>query len=286
MADVVNESTPVAAPATAAEPKPLARPRPRAGASGHRFALAYLALAALVGAAVGLVVVFTTGGGTKHEVSAAKWSSWQPTTTGTLGVREIAQHVGPRYLLANGRQLAGVIAGPMAIPSQNGPLPITAILTSSGRAGVPQERLEVAYPGAGVLYQLCGSGASCSIPGTATFERLEAVRREALELSLYTFHYLPQADEILVFLPPPQGVQPSDPSFHRAIFLPRAAVAPVLEAPLKVSLPPESKPIVPGKLLAGQSRLVDSITANRTFHYELQQAGDQGVLVLLSPLET
>ena len=91
---------------------------------------------------------------------------------------------------------------------------------------------------------------------------------------------------MLVFLPPPQGVQPSDPTFHRAVFLPRAAVAPVLGAPLKVSLPPESKPIVPGKLPAGQSQLIDSITANRTFHYDLQQAGDQSVVILLSPLET
>lgn len=285
MADVVNESTPVAAPAPGVESPPLARRRPVPDVSRHRFAVAYLALAAIVGATVGLVVVFTTDHKSKQTIVTQQWSNWRPVTTGTLGVREIARHVGPRYVLADGHQLTGVISGPMTIPSPSGPLPITAIVVSSGRAGTGRERLDVTYPQTGVLYQLCGAGTTCSIPGASTLARGQAVRREALELALYTFHYLPDADQILVFLPPPPGATQNDPTFHRAVFLPRSTLSSVLAAPLKVSLPPEGKKIVPGGLPAGQARFVDALTASQTFHYDLQQAGDQSVLVLLSPLE-
>ena len=287
MADVVNEATPVAAPVPAKELEPLARRRPVATVSRHRFAFAYLMLAAIVGAAVGLIVVFSTGDNDKrHSLIAPKWSSWAPMTTGTLGVREIAQHVAPRYVLANRHQLAGVIAGPMTIPSASGPLPITAIVVSSGTAGVPQEQLSVDYPQAGALYQICGSDPTCSIPGTPTLARGQSVRREALELALYTFHYMPQADQVLVLLPPPNGAAVTDPSFHRAVFFPRAALAHLLKEPLKTSLPPESSKILPGSLSRAENRLVDGVTGPNTFHYDLQQSGDQGVLVLLSPLDS
>ena len=285
MADAVNESTPVAAPAPGVESAPLARTRAAPDVSRHRFALAYLALAAIVGAAVGLVVVFTTDHKSKQTIVTQQWSKWHPVTTGTLGVREIAGHVASRYVLANGHQLTGVIAGPMTIPSPSGPLPVTAIVVSSGLAGTSRERLDVTYPQTGVLYQLCGAGATCSIPGASTLARGQAVRREALELALYTFHYLPEADQVLVFLPPPPGATQNDPTFHRAVFLPRSALSSVLAVPLKVSLPPEDKKIIPGGMPAVQARLIEAVTASQTFHYDLQQAGDQSVLVLLSPLE-
>ena len=47
--------------------------------------------------------------------------------------------------------MAGVAAGPLEFPSPQGPIPITAILISSGKAGVLAERVEVNYPEAGVL---------------------------------------------------------------------------------------------------------------------------------------
>jgi ferric-dicitrate binding protein FerR (iron transport regulator) len=78
LADIVSE-----------QPAPLARPQPQPSVSRRKFAIAYLALAAIVGAAVGLVVVFAgrdDGGSTQREAFA----SWTPKTTGTLGVREIA----------------------------------------------------------------------------------------------------------------------------------------------------------------------------------------------------
>ena len=83
MADIVNE-----------RPTPLARPEPVPIVSRRRFGAAYLLLAVIVGAAVGLIVVLATRD-TTHRQVADTWSTWKPATTGTEGVREIARHVEP-----------------------------------------------------------------------------------------------------------------------------------------------------------------------------------------------
>jgi hypothetical protein len=274
LADIVSE-----------EPTPLARPTPAPSVSRHRFAIAYLALAAIVGAAVGLLVVFASGDD-GSSTKARHWSAWKPRASGTLGVREIARHVSPNYRLNNGALLASVIAGPMVVPSGQGAIPVTAILVKNGSAGVRQERIDIAFPEAGVFYQLCGEGAACSIPGVSTVARGQLVRREAVELALYTFHYMPQADYVLGFIPPPPGVPQSNPNYRRALFLPRTALADQLSKPLAATLKPVNAPVAPGRLPRGQGTLIDTLTAGRVFHYDFQQAADQSVLVVLSPIES
>jgi hypothetical protein len=275
LADIVSE-----------QPAPLARPKPEPSVSRRKFAIAYLVLAAIVGVAVGLLVVFATGGSDKSSTKGAQWSAWKPRTTGTLGVREIARHVSPYYRLSNGSLAASVIAGPMVVPSGQGPIPVTAILVKNGSAGVQQERIEIAFPEAGVFYQLCGLGPGCSIPGVSTVARGQLVRREAVELALYTFHYLPQADYVLAFIPPPPGVPQTNPNYRRALFLPRTALAEQLSKPLAATVKPANAPVAPGRLPRGQGTLIDTLTAGRVFHYDFQQAADQSVLVVLSPIES
>ena len=272
MADIVSE-----------QPTPLARPKPEPSVSRRRFAVAYLVLAAIVGVAVGLVVVFATRDGGGHTQKQA-WSAWAPHTTGTLGVREIARHVSGRYHLANGALLTSVVAGPMQIESSQGPIPVSAILVRSGRAGVTQERIDIAFPESGVFYQLVGAGANRSIPGRATLARGQLVRREALELALYTFHYLPQADYVLAFMPPPAGVSADSPLFNRAVLLPRAALGPELRTTLRQALPPGEVTITPSSLTPAEANRIETLTAGRVFHYDFQQAADQSVLVILSPV--
>ena len=271
MADIVSE-----------QPTPLARPQPEPSVSRRRFAVAYLVLAAIVGVAVGLVIVFATRDGGHRQTRA--WSSWMPHATGTLGVREIARHVSARYHLENGALFTSVVAGPMQIESSQGPIPVSAILVRSGSAGVAQERIDIAFPESGVFYQLVGAGANRAIPGQATLARGQLVRREALELALYTFHYLPQADYVLAFMPPPAGVSPQSPLFSRAVFLPRSALAPELQTTLKSALPPGEVNMTPGSLTAAQANEIETLTAGRVFHYDFQQAADQSVLVVLSPV--
>ena len=275
MADLVSE-----------EPTPLARPEPQPTVSRHRFGLAYLVLAAIVGTAVGLLVVLATrDNGHASTPNGPTWATWQPQTTGTLGVREIARHIAPRYHLANGDQLVSVAAGPMIYPTVQGPLPVTALVISSGRSGVRQERVGVAFPRAGVFYQMCGSQARCQIEGNATTARGMLLLREVVELALYTFHDLPEADTVVAFLPPAPGVQPSDPRYQRAIYLPREALASELGAPLARTLPGRTSGFTPASLTERDRNTVLGLLAGHLYHFDFQPASDTSALLQLTPLE-
>jgi hypothetical protein len=264
LADIVSE-----------EQTPLARPAPEPSVSRHRFGIAYLVLAAIVGAAVGLVVVLATRDD-GHTQTTRTWSTWAPRTTGTLGAREIARHVSGQYHLENGSLLTAVVAGPMEIESSQGPVPVSAILVRSGKAGVRQERIDVAFPEAGVFFQLVGSGANNSIPGQATLTRGQLVRREALELALYTFRYVDGVDAVVAFLPP----KPNSPSY--AVFFKKNDLDNQLDHPLVRTLP-QRKPPVPGKLSPIERRTIDDLTLSRYFRFELQRANNGARVLVLRP---
>ena len=53
------------------------------------------------------------------------------------------------------------------------------------------------------MFQLCGLGNSCIVPGSATEERHRLLRREALELALYTFKFMHGVKNVIALLPPP-----------------------------------------------------------------------------------
>ena len=55
----------------------------------------------------------------------------------------------------------------------------------------------------GVIYELDGLGPLKSISGQGSEERLQLIQREALELALYTFRYLPEVEQVVTMLPPP-----------------------------------------------------------------------------------
>ena len=55
----------------------------------------------------------------------------------------------------------------------------------------------------GVTYEIDGLGPLKSIPGKGSAERLQLIQREALELALYTFRYLPEVQQVVTKLPPP-----------------------------------------------------------------------------------
>ncbi|WP_028066369.1 hypothetical protein [Solirubrobacter soli] len=183
------------------EPTPLsvqepAEKSPPPGPSQFRNRFGFL-LGALAGVfiAVALVVVIliADGGGTRssQEGLAANWSRWQPSDT-TLegGAAEIAQKVGAEYTHPDGKQLVQVKGTP--IPST---VPIT-LRPSSGPI--------VDIEGNTVLYTLNGLGENNSILGGKPSEsRLRVIHREALELALYTFRYLPDAESVIAVLPPP-----------------------------------------------------------------------------------
>jgi hypothetical protein len=277
LADIVSEEQQAA----------LARPESAPSPSRHKFGIAYLVLAAIVGAAVGLLVVLTTGHDDKagKVLPGSRWSSWAPSATGTLGVRQIARHVSPAYRLSNGRQLAAVTAGPMQVRPAQGPVPVTGLLISSGISGRLQERIDVTFPDAGVFYAQCGRIGGCQPSTRPTVAEQVLLQREALELALYTFRYLPDADTVIDFLPPRPGVDQSDPRYHRAIYLPRTALTKELRTPLRNTLPLVKGGISPDSLSRSDADKVLGILAGHTFHYAYQQAPDSSALLQLTPIE-
>jgi hypothetical protein len=118
------------------------------------------------------------------------WSSWHPSGDVDPAV-QIAAHVESQYSLSAGHRLVGVTGGPQAIGGQ----PVVVALRTSGSAPVPLAEN-------GVFYQLCGDGPGCSIPGKPSTARGLLVSREAVELALYTFHYVGGTSQVIVTYPP------------------------------------------------------------------------------------
>ena len=60
-----------------------------------------------------------------------------------------------------------------------------------------------ALSGTTAVFNLCGLGSNCAIAGgTPSTDRLLLLRREALELALYTFRYVHNVDNVVSILPP------------------------------------------------------------------------------------
>jgi hypothetical protein len=153
-----------------------------------RFHFMLGALGAVALAAIALAIGLATR---PAKAPSVPWSSWQPSSEGGDLALQIAEHVEPEYLLSAGHTLVEVKGGPQAIGGQ----PVVVALRSSGSK-------PVALSEDGVFYQLCGTGPRCSIPGKPSLERGLLVRREALELALYTFRYIKDASQVIVTYPP------------------------------------------------------------------------------------
>jgi hypothetical protein len=237
----------------------------------RRFRVAYLSLAALFGAAVGSFVVV-------EERPAPKppppWSTWQPTASG-IGARQeqIAAHVGAGYHLASGKRLVDVFAG--GPPPASDPIQEVAV----AKTLTPQQKSDVIGIFSTVktaMFVLCGDGPKCAIKeGKPSNGRGAVVGRESLELALYTFRYIKDADAVITFVPPAKGK-----SMSRAFLFTKAELANELKTPLRRTLP-QTKPPLPGRLTSQERGIVDRLTASRVFRFRFThgQSGER-VLVL------
>ena len=165
-----------------------------------RFQFLLGALLAVGAAAIVLLVAVLAGGDSNSHTITLRtgpaWSSWKPAgTASTDAPTEIAEHVGKEYRLPNGQQLVAVTGGPMQIAG----LPVTIAIQQPPAKGGDIDFVE----GAGVLYRMCGlGGKDCGIAyGKPSPNRHMLLRREALELALYSFRYL-GVTQAVVLLPP------------------------------------------------------------------------------------
>ena len=287
MADDVMGKAASETPASAtAAPQLPARQETRAErARGHayrnRFTLLYFLLAFVAGAGIGALILFVSRGGPEP---APAWSSWSPTGSSERRAAQIAQHVTTAYRLPSGHQLvAATYAGPPTGPAQDGTLQLVraiAVLpdTTGGRA----ERDDIATVDARgtVVYVLCGLGKRCSIAeGKPSVARHQLLRREALELALYSFSYLDGVDSVAVLLPPRPDGQAAT-----AVFLERSDLRAELVRPLAETLPGRAPTV--GRIPTGERGVIDRATLSRLYSYSYLQAQDGSPVMVLTPALT
>jgi hypothetical protein len=278
----------------------------------HRFRSA---TAILVGLAIGALVIAAAiaAGGRKGSSSAAAWSAWSPPDGGAQGASEIADYVAPFYRISAVDQLAVVTvvnlenaaaAAAAAQASANG--------TSTGSSGAASGLQVAVKPsstssavslltGNTIAYNLCGiGGKGCQIGvGQPSTNRLLLLRREALELALYTFKYIGGTQNVVAILPPGRTTQPTStltktlPTTDAstagkpvdiAVLFVRPELAPLLNQPLGSTLPEPAPPSVSAMSNAPEAGLVEQVTARGLFSEKLQQAQDGSSLIVLDPM--
>lgn len=271
----------------AAEPAPAQAPQRRAEARPfrYRFGVAYLALAVLAGAAVGSAYLLL---GREPKVET-RWSAWKPVGDESSLTAQIAEFIGQRYRNTSGTQLVGVIASPPQVQTREGAAPIQWVAiqhegASSARSNDQNFNVLPAGDGA-LMYTLCGFGARCSLrEGAPSIARGRLLRREALELALYTFKYVDGTDSVIVLMPPNLG-DPKDTTDDRqtALFFQRSDFRREVSRPLRTTLlmgqPPRGL-----RVNAVEQLTIDRLTEPRLFLYDFQPTQAGGWVIVLAPV--
>lgn len=277
--------SPAAAAAAAAASAGIANEAPRAPTeSPHapRFQFILGALLALGLSAIAITAYALSSG----RVSApTDWSAWHPTATSTTdGATQIANHVAAEYRQPVTGQLLAVKGGPLALDG----VPVTIAL----KTGVAATGGVNVLNGNAILYKMCGLGPGCSITGKASAERLMLVRREALELALYTFQYVSGADQVVVFLPPVLRPMPATGSAKKAkvttdptdaVFFRASDLSGQLSQPLTSTLTSQT-PGIDTVDKAPDTPAVDSLTSPSFYKFSfVQTSQDASLFLVLAP---
>jgi hypothetical protein len=258
----------------------------RARSSGYhlRFSFVYALLAAVAaGSVAALVVVLTRPDAAKSE----NWSRFAPSGSTIARTRQIATKVSGEYTLSSGTKLATVVPSPLQttrfLQGDTGPVSVEVpISTLAAQPDVSTGKHEegdykLYNASSTVAYQMCGFGTTaqnCAISGTATNARGQLLRREALELSLYTLKYVPGTNAVLTYLPP-RADQAAPPT---SVLIARSDVKDILDRPLTRTLTP--KPISLGEKPADFAE-VDRLTLPRLFTYDYQTLPGDGTAILV-----
>ena len=107
------------------------------------------------------------------------------------------------------------------------------------------------------------------------------LRREALELALYTFKYVDGVDSVTVFLPPPAGTGTTQ-SPATAVLLEKGDIGPEISKPLSQTLAPLTPSV--GTIKAGELQTLNRITRSRLYQFQYTQAQDLSAVLVLDPI--
>ena len=255
-----------------------------------RFRWMIVGLFAVGAAALAAAVALSTSGGHSRS-GGSTWSAWQPADSGLAGAQEIADFVAPYYRASPADQLAVVTA--VNLNNTSNPLQIAVPAAGSAGGGL------VPLPASStIVYNLCGVGSrDCSIGvGAPSSNRLLLLRREGLELALYTLKYLPGIQSVVAILPPGHTVQgctgicakPREKLVTKpvdiALAFDRSELSPWLAHPLRATLPEVIPPTVSQMSNTQEAELVSIITAHGLFSEQTEQSQDGSTVMALSPL--
>ncbi len=253
----------------------------------HKFLLATAVLFAIGVAALTVSIVLLLG--PHNRSSSAPWSSWTPPDGGLAGERDIADEVSPLYRAAPADQLAVVTVRNISDTSASTQLALRD----------PNSGNLAAISGNTAVYTLCGLGPNCSIAtGTPSTARLLLLRREALELALYTFKYIGGVDNVVAMLPPGRtestarltskppspGKTATSSKVDLAVVFQRDSLKHFLSQPLRDTLPEPLPPSVTQMPSAPEAELVSVITGQALFTQQMIQSQDGSSVLVLNPV--
>jgi hypothetical protein len=258
--------------------------RARRSAYRSRFAVAYLVLAVVAGAAVGSAVVILA---TPDESSSSRPSRTIGTAkSGEAGAIDIADQVQRLYRKVDGKELVNVVA--------------TRNILQDGSGGYLRVRFQVIQPGDAVKegdaalvtprdaiqYSLCGAGARCTISGGPSVARGALLRREALELAVRTLQRDRAVENVAVFLSPIPAPQGS--SFEGYVYVfDRASVqrndGALLSRPIDEILPGAGTRMTPAHVTEEELTRIDELTRPYLYLYTYQVIGGRDALLQLQP---
>ena len=253
-------------PPEAAPPSRLARPH------RWRFLFIYGALAAVLGLGIAGIVVYAG----RSINPGPTWSAWKPNGGGLGAAKQIASHVAGAYHLPSGEQLVDVIAKAPSVSPADQQIPIHYVAVRGTKGN--DDLIFPVDSSNSLMFSLCGLGQSCSIAsGKPSVERGTLVRREILELALYTFKYVGSVKHIIAFMPPTPGNQP-----QYVVYLQRNDLAQQLKMPLNRTLNP--KVPLPTRISPREQQTIDSTTQSRVYKFSLSQAQQGDAILVLQPL--
>jgi hypothetical protein len=256
--------------------------------------LSGLALGALAVAAA-VLIAHDNNRSSPASASAASgatlsWSTWKPSASGNAGATQIADYIAPFYRLSTSQQLAVITPiSTTQLDSSTGSFTgsgLTVALKNSGSSSATSSLRPLT--GQTVGFDLCGQGGpDCSVGGKSSTVRMLLLRREALELAMYTFKYLPQATNVVAVLPPGrESAAKGAKKVTVAVLFDRQELAPLLTEPVDATLqeyPPDVAQLNAWKKTE-EAGLVDTITSRSLFSESVEAQQDGSNLLVLNPL--
>jgi hypothetical protein len=201
------------------------------------------------------------------------WSSYEPKGGDVYDkAQHMADHVAPAYKY-NGQQIAVVQAQPLLY--QDAVVDGIAFTRQPFRKiGSPYRQFEPS--GSTIAYVFCGQAPKCGLPSEGAQDTVPLLRRESLELALYTFKYSPSVDSIVSLLPPAGNTS-------YAIYLRRRNFHKELSEPLDATLPSHDV-LTYEKMSPVEKATVDRLTVKNTFASQFAQGANGRTLLVLRSL--